>query len=119
MLSSYFKDLRAVGAKFEAQKIAFSPLCFWAVDTMLKSGFLKIVESYGENGVCRDELVEKSEFDGYGVNLLSEIALGMGILKLAQNLQNKNTILNSHSNQKAKNAPPPPPANSMITNSIL
>lgn len=118
MLSSYFKDLRAVGAKFEAQKIAFSPLCFWAVDTMLKSGFLKIVESYGENGVCCDELVEKSEFDGYGVNLLSEIALGMGILKLAQNLQNKNTILNSHSNQKAKNAPPPP-ANSMITNSIL
>ena len=95
MFSSYFKDLRAVDAKFEAQKIAFSPLCFWAVSLMLTSGFLRLVESYGENGVCKDELVSKSEFDSYGVNLLSEIALGMGILKLANENEVAQNALNS------------------------
>ena len=95
MFSSYFKDLRAVDAKFEAQKIAFSPLCFWAVSLMLTSGFLRLVESYGEKGVCKDELVSKSEFDSYGVNLLSEIALGMGILKLANENEATQNALNS------------------------
>ena len=95
MFSSYFKDLRAVDAKFEAQKIAFSPLCFWAVSLMLTSGFLRLVESYGEKGVCKDELVSKSEFDSYGVNLLSEIALGMGILKLANENEAAQNALNS------------------------
>ena len=106
MFSSYFKDLRAVDAKFEAQKIAFSPLCFWAVSLMLTSGFLRLVESYGEKGVCKDELVSKSEFDSYGVNLLSEIALGMGILKLANENEATQNALNSalQKNQNALNS---------------
>ena len=105
MFSSYFKDLRAVDAKFEAQKIAFSPLCFWAVSLMLTSGFLRLVESYGEKGICKDELVSKSEFDSYGVNLLSEIALGMGILKLANENDTAQNALNSalQKNQSALN----------------
>ncbi len=97
MFQSYFRDLRAVDAKFEAQKIAFSPLCFWAVSLMLTSGFLRLVESYGDTGVCKDELVSKSGFDSYGVNLLSEIALGMGILKLVKTQNALNSATNSQS----------------------
>ena len=49
--SSYFNmnsfkedNIRAVDAKFEAQKIAFAPLCFQAVRAMLELGLLKAIE---------------------------------------------------------------------------
>ncbi len=90
MLPSYFRDLRAVEAKFEAQKIAFSPLCFWAINAMLANGLLRLVESYGEAGVCRGELARKGGFDEYSVNLLTEIGLGMGVFRLCGADENEN-----------------------------
>lgn len=82
MFQSYFRDFSAIEAKFEAQKIAFSPLCFYAVNAMISFGFLKLVDSFGEKGISLDEITKKSSLTKYGVNLLSEIGLGMGILKL-------------------------------------
>ena len=104
MLTSYFKDLRAVEAKFEAQKIAFSPLCFWAINAMLANGLLRLVESYGEEGVCRGELAQKGGFDEYSVNLLTEIGLGMGVFRLAGENENFGAKRGENSNLKAQNS---------------
>ncbi len=83
MFKSYFEEKHAVEAKFEAQKIAFSPLTFFAVSAMLNLGFLSAVESFGESGATPHELAQKSGLNGYAVSLLSEMGLGMGIFKLA------------------------------------
>ena len=47
--------IRAVDAKFEAQKIAFAPLSFQAVRALLETDILKIIEDSGDNGIsCSD-----------------------------------------------------------------
>ena len=43
--------IRAVDAKFEAQKIAFAPLCFQAIRGMIELGILKAIEDAGAYGV--------------------------------------------------------------------
>ena len=41
-------DIRAVDAKFEAQKIAFAPLAFQAIKTMINLGILRAIEDAGD-----------------------------------------------------------------------
>lgn len=74
--------MRAVDAKFEAQKIAFAPLTFQAVKSLLDLGILRVI-SDGEGLTARD-VAEKTGVSLYGVSVLTEIALGMGVLKLAE-----------------------------------
>ena len=47
--------IRSVDAKFEAQKIAFAPLSFQAVNTLLELGIMKIIEDSGDIGISLDE----------------------------------------------------------------
>ena len=56
-----FKDdsLRAVDAKFEAQKIAFSPLTFQAVRALIETGLLQMIEDAGYESISRSQLAEK------------------------------------------------------------
>ena len=79
--SYYSDDIRAVDAKVEAMKIAFSPLTFQAVRALLELGILQQISDAGENGVSVSELSSKTQISEYGVGVLTEIALGMGILK--------------------------------------
>lgn len=79
----FFEDdtIRAVDAKFEAQKIAFSPLSFQAVRTLLELGLLKSIEDAGEAGIRAETLSQKHALSLYGVQVLLEMALGMGVVR--------------------------------------
>ena len=79
----YIKDtIRAVEAKFEAQKIAFAPLTFQAVRALLESGLLKAVSDSGETGISVENAAWKAGISLYGAKVLFEIALGMNLVKM-------------------------------------
>ncbi|MCI5524000.1 MAG: methyltransferase [Spirochaetales bacterium] len=76
--------IRAVDAKFEAQKIAFSPLTFQAVRALIELNILQEIENAGDEGISRKALSEKTGVSVYGIGVLCEMALGMNVLKLTQ-----------------------------------
>ncbi len=79
----YFDDrIRAVDAKFEAQKIAFAPLTFQAVRALITLGILKVISENDDNGLSCEEISRKTGVSEYGVGVLTEMALGMNVLKL-------------------------------------
>ena len=79
---SYYTDkIRAIDAKIEAQKIAFSPMTFQAIRALLELGLLRRISDAGEAGVTVAELSEASGISCYGVGVLTEMALGMGVVK--------------------------------------
>jgi len=82
-IENYRKDkIRAVDAKFEAQKIAFAPLVFQAVRALLELDLLKALHDSGEKGLTLDEAAQKAGVPLYGAKVLLEIALGMNIVKV-------------------------------------
>ena len=84
--NEHFKkdNIRAVDAKFEAQKIAFAPLVFQAVRALLELGLLKNISDSGEAGLTLGEAAAKAGLSDYGAKVLLEIALGMNIVKVLQ-----------------------------------
>ena len=52
-------NIRAVDAKFEAQKIAFAPMCYQAIRTMLELGMMQAINDAGDAGITCKELAEK------------------------------------------------------------
>ncbi|SFX92736.1 O-methyltransferase [Cytophaga hutchinsonii ATCC 33406] len=70
----------AVDAKFEAQKIAFAPFVFQASMALRDLGILKIIEDSGTAGITQEEIVAKLTLSNYGVRVLVEAGLGMGLL---------------------------------------
>jgi ubiquinone/menaquinone biosynthesis C-methylase UbiE len=79
----YTKDaIKAVDAKFEAQKIAFAPLTFQAVRALLELGLLKAVSDSGENGISLEQAAQQAGISRYGAQTLLEIALGMNLVKI-------------------------------------
>jgi hypothetical protein len=81
--SNYITDkIRAIDAKFEAQKIAFSPLTFQAVRALLELGILRKISDAGETGLTLAEVSGAAGVSSYGAGVLIEIALGMNALKL-------------------------------------
>lgn len=76
-------DIRAVYAKTRAQEIAFAPMTFQAIRSMLELGLLQMIEDAGDRGISGKELAEKSGVSLYGVNLLCEMALGMKVIRLS------------------------------------
>jgi len=81
--TQYTNDkIKAVDAKFEAQKIAFSPLTFQAVRALLELGILKNISDCGEKGLTLDEAAKGAGISHYGVKVLLEIALGMNLVKV-------------------------------------
>ena len=98
--SSYFDmnsfkedNIRAVDAKFEAQKIAFAPLCFQAARAMLELGLLKAIEESGDDGISRKELSEKTGVSEYGAGVLCEMMLGMNVIKLAKQADEERFVI--------------------------
>ena len=77
-------NIRAVDAKFEAQKIAFAPMCYQAIRTMLELGMMQAINDAGDAGISRKELAEKAKISEYGAGVLCEMALGMNVIKLSQ-----------------------------------
>jgi ubiquinone/menaquinone biosynthesis C-methylase UbiE len=81
-VQDYSKDaIKAVDAKFEAQKIAFSPLTFQAVRAMRELGLLAALSRAGEAGLSADEAAAGTGISPYGMSVLLEIGLGMNVIK--------------------------------------
>lgn len=83
MFDFYSSDkISAVDAKFEAQKIAFAPLSFQAARALRDLGILDTISDSRKQGITVSEIAKKHSLSVYGVGVLIEMGLGMGILKL-------------------------------------
>ena len=84
---SFFEKekLSALQAKEEAQWITFAPVVFQATRVLYTSGILRTVELHGE-GITLKELVAEVKLPEYGVRVLVEAALGIGLLILNDGL---------------------------------
>ena len=93
-IDKYRQDnIRAIDARFEAQKIAFAPLTFQAIRALLELGILKEIEKAGDDGINARELSKKLGISLYGINVLTEMALGMNVLKLNPDCSEEKLVL--------------------------
>jgi ubiquinone/menaquinone biosynthesis C-methylase UbiE len=76
--------LTAIEAKQEAQKIAFAPFVFQASKALRDLGVLSIIEKTGTQGITLLQIVEQSPLSKYGVRVLVEAGLGIGLLYLQE-----------------------------------
>ncbi len=63
-----------------AQFIAYAPVVFQAAMAMRKLGILALVEKAGKKGITAEEIVSKTGVSEYGVRVLVEAGLGIGLL---------------------------------------
>jgi ubiquinone/menaquinone biosynthesis C-methylase UbiE len=75
-------DQSAFDAKCEAQRIAFAPVVFQACHTLRHSGILEQVQRSGTTGLGLAEIVATSGLPRYGVKVLLESGLGIGLFCL-------------------------------------
>ena len=78
---NYFKedDQSAFDAKSEAQRIAFAPVTFQACRILRDSGILEQVQKGGVAGMTLNDVVAKVSLPRYGVKVLMESGLGIGL----------------------------------------
>src|SRR5574344_1832868 len=67
-----------INALTEAQKIAFAPLTFQAVGTMLELGMLKEIDT---NPISANALIEKLNHSEYAIKTLLEVGESVGVVK--------------------------------------
>lgn len=81
---NYFKhDPRtAYAALSEAQRIAFAPIAFQACRVLRDSGMLEAVQEAGPAGAALDEISARVRLPRYGVKILLESGLGIGLFYL-------------------------------------
>jgi ubiquinone/menaquinone biosynthesis C-methylase UbiE len=70
----------AFEAKEAAQWIAFGPVIFQVARVLRNSGILKTIEDSGNDGLTIEEIVAKVELPLYGVRVLLESGLGLGLV---------------------------------------
>lgn len=75
------EKLSALQAKEEAQWITFAPFVFQATRVLRDSGILSLVESNRE-GITLEEVTRQIKLPAYGIRVLMEAALGIGLLIL-------------------------------------
>lgn len=69
----------AFEAKSEAQRIAFAPVVFQACRLLRKYGVLDQVHRSGDTGLTLSEIAAKASVPHYGVKVLIEAGLGIGL----------------------------------------
>jgi ubiquinone/menaquinone biosynthesis C-methylase UbiE len=74
----------AFEAKTEAQKIAFGPVMFQAARALVKLGILKLVSEAGPSGARSQEIAERLKLTKYGVEVLLDAGLSMGIVRMEE-----------------------------------
>jgi len=70
----------AFEAKETAQWIAFGPVIFQSARVLRNSGILKVIEDSGSSGLSLAEIAEKVKLPLYGVRVLLESALSIGLV---------------------------------------
>lgn len=71
----------AVEARLEAQRIAFAPIAFQAARLLRDKGLLQVIRRAGSKGIRFDEIVEKVDVPQYGIRVLLEAGLGIGLVR--------------------------------------
>ena len=80
LIDKYTKDsLPARDAQRLAQFIAWGPVVFQASRLMIKFGILDMIQE-SENGLTRQEIVEKTNLSDYAVKCLLEASLSIGTI---------------------------------------
>lgn len=80
-MSFFEKDTTsALDAKYQAQKIAFAPMIFQAALALRDLGVLATLEKSGKTGATIQQVAEELSLPEYGVKVLMEAGLGMGML---------------------------------------
>ncbi|MCF0056965.1 methyltransferase [Dyadobacter sp. CY356] len=74
------KEISAIEAKYEAQKIAFGPIYFQAVIALRDLGILEFINN-NRKGVSIATIIEKLDVSEYGVELLIEAAEVLGVVE--------------------------------------
>src|ERR1700722_14321583 len=72
----------AFEAKGLAQWIAFGPVVFQVARVLRNAGILRILLEKGSEGLSQDEIRDKVQLPEYGVRILLESALGIGLVIL-------------------------------------
>lgn len=75
-------DQSAFDAKCEAQRIAFAPVAFQTCRILRDAGVLELVQKSGANGLALAEIVAGCSLPRYGVKVLMESGLGIGLFCL-------------------------------------
>jgi len=77
----YSKDTKtALEAKGLAQFIAFGPVVFQVAKTVRDTGILLAIEDSASKGITIEDIVEKVKLPHYGVRVLLESSLGIGLI---------------------------------------
>ncbi|MBI3883437.1 MAG: methyltransferase domain-containing protein, partial [Sphingobacteriales bacterium] len=63
-----------------AQWIAFAPVVFQSARVLRDSGILKVIDESSSTGVTLEEIAEKVDISFYGVRVLVESGLGIGLV---------------------------------------
>jgi len=93
MLEEYFQDrLSPDQAKKEIQKLTFYPMMFQAARVLKSLGILQEVYNKRKVGISPKEIATKLELPIYGVNLLLETGLSIGLVHLLE--ENNYTLSN-------------------------
>jgi len=74
------EDKTALEAIEEAQRIAFAPMLFQAARVLRDSGILHEIELSRDSGLSLDEVAQKINLSHYGIRVLLEAGLGIGLL---------------------------------------
>lgn len=79
------KELSAIEAKYEAQKIAFGPMYFQSVVALRDLGILQYI-SENRKGVSIVNIIENVNVSEYGVTLLLEAAEILGVVEIENDI---------------------------------
>lgn len=77
--------LSALEAKEKAQWISFAPLVFQATRVLRDSGILETIEREIQDGITLEDVISRVNLPAYGVRVLMEAGLGIGLLTLKNN----------------------------------
>lgn len=82
------ESITALEAKYEAQKIAFGPIVFQAVEALKKLGILLLIHE-SRHGISDEEIAEQTGISIYGVKVLLDLARFMKVVIM---IEGKNKI---------------------------
>ena len=74
------KEISAVEAKFEAQKIAFGPMVFHAVKALRDLGILELLFDHWEKGITPAQIKDQTGLSTYAVEILLESGLSADVV---------------------------------------
>lgn len=80
-MNTFNKDKKTAAEIFEyAQWISFGPLIFQSARAMRNLGILEVLIKSGKKGISLSEIAEQTNLQEYGVRVLLEAGIGMGLV---------------------------------------